>query len=60
MWCVLVFVGYGHTFVNKYGTLFYKACYYDCGAPGGKNGQWYDKRHVVHPDAYCPARYMDT
>lgn len=29
MWCVLVFVGYGHTFVNNYGTKFYKVCYYD-------------------------------
>ena len=58
MICVLVFVGFGHTFINGYGARFYKACYYDCGEPGGKNGQWYDKRYVVHPDVHCAARFV--
>ena len=60
MLCVLVFVGFGHTFINVYGARFYKACYYDCGEPGGKNGQWYDKRYVVHPDVHCAARFVMT
>ena len=51
---VLVFINFGHYYVNGTGTVLYKACYYDNieNGKGGTNGSWYDRRYVVHPDAH--------
>jgi hypothetical protein len=57
MTCVLVFVTYGHLFINHQGSWFYKACYYDCGQ--GRYG-WYDIFYRVDPDATCPRMYRDA
>ena len=29
--CVLMFVGWGHMYVNGVGSVFYKRCTYECG-----------------------------
>jgi len=60
MLCVLVFVGFGHGWVVGVGNTFYKSCYYDCGEPGGTNGQPYDRRYVINPSANCPARFYEA
>ena len=54
MICTLVFVGYGHLFIQDYGSWFYKACYYDCGT---RPYSWYDKVYRVDPDYYCPVEF---
>ena len=56
--CVLVFVGYGHIFFSEYGSLLYKACYYDCGYDR-PSYMWYDKQYVVNPDYICPVRFHE-
>ena len=53
MLCVLVFVGYGHAFVQGKGNWLYKACYYDCNA----TTHWYNRIHKVHYSYTCPATY---
>ena len=41
MLCVLVFVNFGHVFVQGKGNVLYKACYYDCSA----TAHWYNRIH---------------
>lgn len=62
MWYFLIFINFGHYYVNGTGTVFYKACYYDNieNGKGGTNGSWYDRRYVVHPDAHCPQKFYDA
>ena len=57
MLCTLVFVAYGHMWLNGYGSWFYKACYYDCGA---KRFGYYDRVYRIDPDYYCPLRFRET
>jgi hypothetical protein len=52
--CVLVFVGYGHVFVNGYGSWFYKACHYQC------NNEYPKRVYRVSPDYYCPRSFRVT
>lgn len=60
MLCVLVFVNFGHAFVNGHGNRLYKSCFYDCGETGGTNGQWYDRRYVVSPAYTCPQKFVEA
>jgi len=57
MSCLLVWVAYGHFFIQGYGTWFYKACYYTCGS---QTNQWANRVYRVHPNAYCPAELRET
>ena len=59
MLCALVFVGFGHIWVQGAGSVLVKSCYYDCGVPGGENGQWYDQLYFVSPITQCPARFVE-
>lgn len=52
--CVLVFVAYGHMWIDGYGSWFYKACRYDCGS---KTFGYYDRVYRVDPDYRCPTRF---
>jgi len=58
MLCVLVFVGFGHTFISGAGNVLYKNCYYDCG--GKKNGSFYDRAYTVSPSYSCPNKFAKT
>ena len=55
MLCVLVFVGWGHAWIDGANQLT-KLCYYDCGLT--KNGSWYDKVYRVHPNYVCPSKLV--
>ena len=54
MLCTIVFIGYGHMFINGYGSWFYKACHYNCG------GNRYNIRvYRVDSDYYCPRSFRE-
>jgi len=55
MLCVLVFVGWGHAWIDGANQLS-KYCYYDC--DNGKNESWYDKIYRVAPNYNCPTRIV--
>jgi len=54
MLCTLVFIGYGHLFINGYGSWFYKACHYQC------NTENIRRVYRVHPNIICPVRFYET
>ena len=56
MICVLVFVGWGHAWIDGTNQLA-KYCYYDCNN-ASKNGSWYDKIYRVAPNYNCPSRIV--
>ena len=55
MICALVFIGWGHAWIDGTNQLA-KYCYYDC--QGKKNGSWYDKIYRVAPNYNCPVRIV--
>ena len=55
MLCVLVFVNFGHVFVQGKGNWLYKACYYDCSA----TDHWYNRIHRVDINYVCPIKYRE-
>jgi len=57
MLCVLVFVGWGHAWVDGANQLA-KLCYYDCKST--KTGGWYDRVYRVDHRHSCPARFGDS
>ncbi len=54
MLCTLVFIGYGHVFINGYGSWFYKACHYQC------DGMYNKRVYRVDPDYYCPRSFREA
>jgi hypothetical protein len=50
----LIFIGYGHVFINGYGSWFYKACHYQC------DGMYNKRVYRVDPDYYCPRSFREA
>ena len=56
--CVLVFISYGHLFLDHRGSWFHKVCRYHCEQPHPYG--WDDIFFRVSPSYVCPARFATT
>ena len=60
MLCALVFVGFGHAWIQGVGNVLVKSCYYNCGSEKITKVQWYDRKYSVPPHYVCPMRFADA
>jgi hypothetical protein len=60
MLCVLVFVNFGHAWIQGAGNVLVKSCYYECGQTKASKGQWYDRKYSVPPRYICPKRFAEA
>ena len=60
MICALVFVGFGHAWIQGAGNVLVKSCYYNCGSEKITEAQWYDRKYSVPPHYVCPVRFAEA